>query len=710
MSEHATPGPDTIMGTSGDDWLAGGAGADTIDGGAGMDWVSYYGSDVGVNVDLSPGGVNRGGHAEGDVLKNIENVYGSMHNDVVTGGISDNMLLGNQGDDMLAGGGGDDTLHGGMGNDELMGGRGDDMLMGGQGDDELMGGAGNDTIDGGMGADEIDGGDGMDWIRYAGSATGVTVDLMGTGSGGKAEGDTFMNVEGVIGSHMADKITLHDDGGMAYGYMGNDNLMGGDGNDMLGGGKGDDMLSGGGGDDTLKGGAGTDTFMVSGGMNKIADFASGERIMFGDDKLTSGQLDDVIASETMTDGYYMYTHDGTSVMTSGPLDRDDFYADDDPGTPPGGVDRTVFPLTNGDDFWPVGVRNSGHDHVRALDGDDDVAGGKGSDLLDGGEGDDLLAGEGDDDYLYGRAGEDTLRGGDDDDELYGGANNDTLEGGMHDDLLDGGSGDDLLYGGDLDEDADVVAAAMDGRDQLMGGDGNDTLHGGGDRDYLAGGDGVDSLYGGAGDDLLRADRRDGLIDGGADDDTVDFMGETAGQTVTLGIETGETVINVEHFKGGSGGDSVTVDGGRTEGSRIEGRDGNDTLVGGAGADDIKGGNGADDIAGGAGEDTLVGGAGNDTLRGGTEATVGAESDELTGGSGRDTFVWGDNDVVTDYARGDVIDHPTVVGAATSVDANYSMVDHDNNLDTPAALAVEVGGETMYFEGLDTTDTGDLVWT
>ena len=46
MSEHATPGPDPITGTSGDDWLAGGAGADTIDGGAGMDWAAYYGSDV----------------------------------------------------------------------------------------------------------------------------------------------------------------------------------------------------------------------------------------------------------------------------------------------------------------------------------------------------------------------------------------------------------------------------------------------------------------------------------------------------------------------------------------------------------------------------------------------------------------------------------------------------------------------------------------
>ena len=309
MSEHATPGPDTIMGTSGDDWLpGGGAGADTIDGGAGMDWAVYYGSDVGVNVDLSPGGVNRGGHAEGDVLKNIENVYGSMHNDVVTGDIGANMLWGNEGGDMLAGGGGDDTLHGGMGNDELMGDRGDDMLMGGQGDDQLMGGAGNDTIDGGMGADEIDGGDGMDWIRYAGSATGVTVDLMDTGSGGKAEGDTFMNIEGVIGSHMADKITLADDGGMAYGYAGNDNLMGGIGDDMLGGGKGDDMLSAGAGMNTLKGGMGTDTFMVSGGgSNKIADFMSGETIMFGDARLTSEELDDVMDSETLADGYYVYT-------------------------------------------------------------------------------------------------------------------------------------------------------------------------------------------------------------------------------------------------------------------------------------------------------------------------------------------------------------------------------------------------------------------
>ena len=291
MSEHATPGPDTIMGTSGDDWLpGGGAGADTIDGGAGMDWAAYYGSDVGVNVDLSPGGVNRGGHAEGDVLKNIENVYGSMHNDVVTGDIGANMLWGNEGGDMLAGGGGDDTLHGGMGNDELMGDRGDDMLMGGQGDDELMGGAGNDTIDGGMGADEIDGGDGMDWIRYAGSATGVTVDLMGTGSGGKAEGDTFMNIEGVIGSHMPDKITLGRRRRHGLRVHGERQPHGRRRTTtMLGGGKGDDDIAGHGGDDVLIGGMGDDDPQgrsrnrhlhgLGPAMNKIVRFsASGERI------------------------------------------------------------------------------------------------------------------------------------------------------------------------------------------------------------------------------------------------------------------------------------------------------------------------------------------------------------------------------------------------------------------------------------------------
>ena len=54
----------------------------------------------------------------------------------------------------------------------------------------------------------MDGGDGHDTLWYSGSAAGVSVDLSaGTARGGDAEGDTFQNVESVIGSAHADRLT-----------------------------------------------------------------------------------------------------------------------------------------------------------------------------------------------------------------------------------------------------------------------------------------------------------------------------------------------------------------------------------------------------------------------------------------------------------------------------------------------------------------------
>ena len=47
----------------------------------------------------------KGGTAAGDILKNIENVQGSMHNDDITGNNAANDLFGWLGDDTLDGGG-----------------------------------------------------------------------------------------------------------------------------------------------------------------------------------------------------------------------------------------------------------------------------------------------------------------------------------------------------------------------------------------------------------------------------------------------------------------------------------------------------------------------------------------------------------------------------------------------------------------------------
>ena len=93
----------TYVGGSGADTITGGAGADSIDGGGGIDTVSYVDSDAAVDVrlDATPG---TGGHAQGDVLRNIE------------------VLIGSGFDDTLFGNGVASTLVGGLGADELDGG------------------------------------------------------------------------------------------------------------------------------------------------------------------------------------------------------------------------------------------------------------------------------------------------------------------------------------------------------------------------------------------------------------------------------------------------------------------------------------------------------------------------------------------------------------------------------------------------------------
>ena len=129
-------------------------------------------SDMGVTVDLSTGH-GSGGHAMGDYLRDVENLDGSMHADMLTGDMGSNMLrgmggadtiYGGAGADMIYGGAGADMIDGGMGADMIDGGMGADMIDGGMGADMITGDAGNDMLGGGTGADAIDSGAGDDMI------------------------------------------------------------------------------------------------------------------------------------------------------------------------------------------------------------------------------------------------------------------------------------------------------------------------------------------------------------------------------------------------------------------------------------------------------------------------------------------------------------------------------------------------------------------
>ena len=85
-----------------------------------------------------------------------------------------------------------------QGIENLVGSAFGDTLIGDLGDNAIDGGAGDDQIVGYDGADAINGGAGIDTVYYFNAA--VTVNLAaGIGTGGDAQGDTFQNVENVVG-------------------------------------------------------------------------------------------------------------------------------------------------------------------------------------------------------------------------------------------------------------------------------------------------------------------------------------------------------------------------------------------------------------------------------------------------------------------------------------------------------------------------------
>jgi len=224
---------DTLTGDDNNNTLRGFAGADILDGGDGIDTASYEGSSTSVNVSLATH-TGKEGDAEGDMLTNIENLFGSSY---------------------------DDTLIGNNDNNVLQGFAGNDTLSGQEGYDYLVGGAGGDTLDGG---------ESIDIASYYNSSTGVNVSLAtGMVSGGDAEGDVLSNIENLHGSKYDD--ILAGDGG-------NNLLEGWDGNDTLSGLEGDDYLVGGAGNDTLTGGIGDDIFVFAqdSGIDVIGDFTLGQ--------------------------------------------------------------------------------------------------------------------------------------------------------------------------------------------------------------------------------------------------------------------------------------------------------------------------------------------------------------------------------------------------------------------------------------------------
>lgn len=160
---------------------------------------------------------------------------------------------------------------------------------------------GDDQLIGGLGADVLDGGAGTDFANYNGSTVGVQVDLLyhtnpgvSTASGGEAEGDTFISIEGVTATNFGDGVAGDDGDNRIFTWWGEDWVWGRDGNDAIDGGGDTDRLWGERGVDVLNGGDGFDFLDGGSGGDALGGDAGNDNLIggTGDDWMWGGEGSD----------------------------------------------------------------------------------------------------------------------------------------------------------------------------------------------------------------------------------------------------------------------------------------------------------------------------------------------------------------------------------------------------------------------------------
>ena len=177
-----------------------------------------------------------------------------------------------------------------------------------------------------------------------------------------------------VGSFGGDNINItnSDDGNIAYGFYGNDDIVGGSGADIIyGGGGADGFLYGGNGNDHIYG------FQLSGGTGADdgGDFINGGN---GNDYIQGNAGNDILFGDAGND------------RINGGADADTISGDDGNDT------------ING---------NKGDDSINGGNGNDSIRGGADNDILNGGSGNDVILGDLGNDVLTGGTGYDILTGG-----------------------------------------------------------------------------------------------------------------------------------------------------------------------------------------------------------------------------------------------------------------------------------------------------------
>lgn len=476
-------GIETIVGSNYNDTFAGDANGNCFNGGNGTDTIDYSGSSAAVSVNLTTAAVS-GGDAQGDTLISIEKVIGSAYDDTLSSTTAGHVLQGGAGDDLYllnvsgvtvseAVGGGSDEIQttlatfslGGYANVERLTYTGAAAFTGtgNAGDNVITGGGGDDVLSGGAGADEFHGGAGFDTVSYADSAVGVTLNFATGLFSGIASGDSYFDIERIVGSNKGDVF-----------------IENGDSHD----------------------------FGASGGYDIVSYEAAGAGITID---LATGVRSDIAIGDVLTN---------VEVIQGSAFD-DTFVGDSAANNFMGGAGADLIDGGSGSDgAWYLG--STAAVEIDLLAGTQ--AGGDGDDSIFGGLGADFAIVEsaaGQQDKLHGEDGDDHIETARNDggSEAYGDAGNDTISvkhgrafGGLGDDTLfvtglgegDGGAGEDHL--------------TVSGGGKAYGGTGHDNLTGNGTAGYeLHGDSGCDNflLYG------------QGKADGGEDGDAYNILSTTA---------------------------------------------------------------------------------------------------------------------------------------------------------------------------------------
>ena len=699
-------GDDELNGGSGDDVLRGGLGSDAFDGGDGVDTADYRNALAAITVDLLGIIANAGNDAVGDTHVNVEDIFGTLFNDVLYGDDLANSIDGSDGDDQIFGRGGDDDINSGAGNDVLVGGPGGDFLRGS---------------------------DGFDTASYQSALAGVLIDLdelaLNTGD---ALGDQYTGIEQFLGSNFVDSL---------FGSGAADILDGGDGDDFISGRGGDDTLTGGAGNDTLQGdegqdaligGPGIDTASYAGASNFVRiflhDASLNTGIGIGDtfdsiENLLGSDFNDTLAGDALANVLDGGSGTGNDILQG--LGGDDILiggdgnddldggagADDLQGG--AGVDVANYENATAGltvDFNSPSA-NTGDAAGDTYSSIENIQGTDFSDTLSADDNANLIAGNDGNDTLAGRGGIDILNGGNGDDILIGGAGGDTINGGPGIDTL---SYFDATVGITLDlttaasNTGDALGDSFTGIEKFVGSEFADSIFGSGAVNDLDGGAGNDVLNGRGGNDILRGGDGDDILEGaqgadalfgGAGIDTATYAGATGFVRVFLadpgsntGIAIGDTFDSIENLIGSGG---------------------NDTLSGDAGANSLTGGEGRDFFF-------FTAGWGNDTIT--DFANDGSEKIDLRGITGIDELSDLTITDVTDGAQIEFNGNTILLSGLTAADVDRTdfFLDPKTNNDPTSTSTGEAGSiaklgtgvvsGTIDFADADTSDTHTVAAT